>query len=122
MIIIWNPRRERAANSTQHGKFLLLLMGPIESHYLRMTESFLPSVEVLHHTPLLQKSATRSFARSRHTLAIAKYSTGIETAFMPRLKEMAPFVEAPSISARKSGSASLQIRSIRRIRAFIAVT
>lgn len=55
------------------------------------------------------------------TCAMARYSIGIDTALIPRSTKIATFVEAPLIKAMKSGPASLQNRSIRRIRALRAV-
>ncbi|GMF93244.1 unnamed protein product [Aspergillus oryzae] len=55
------------------------------------------------------------------TLAIEKYSTTTEQMFIPRLNKMANLVDTPSTKAMASGPISLQMRSIRRIWAFVAM-
>jgi hypothetical protein len=50
-----------------------------------------------------------------HTWAIAKYSIGAAAALVARIKKIAAFLDAPSISAMARGPTSLQMRSIRRI-------
>ena len=55
-----------------------------------------------------------------YTWAIVKYSIGANMVLVPRATKMAILVEAPSTNAMKSGPASLQNKSIRRIRALRA--
>lgn len=76
-------------------------------------------INLMTETAVMMAVIWRQLAK--HTRAIAKYSTTTDATFIEKLMMMATSVEMPLMRAIKRGPMSLQIKSIRLIRALMTL-